>query len=68
MRFLSLGRRRELIKREHGIVLGKNALPRIYDRNGVRYLQAKKKKRVPAATEQRLEVERIAFARKLHGL
>lgn len=38
MRFLSTKRRRELIRRELGVQLGKNALGRIYHRNGIRYL------------------------------
>ena len=68
MRFLSTKRRRELIRREHGVQLGKNTLARIYHRNGVRYLQAKKVKRVGPAAAERIEVERSAFARKLDGL
>ena len=68
MRFLSLARRVELIRREYGVSLGVDLLSAIYKRNGVRYLQAKKKKRTTPAHEARLEQERIVFARKLDGL
>ena len=68
MRFLSVERRVELIRREHGLVLSKQAVKRMYKRNGVRYLQASKMKRVTPAHESRLQTERIAFARKLHTL
>ena len=68
MRFLSLDRRVELIRQEHGLVLSTKAVKRMYKRNGVRYLQAAKMKRVTPAHESRLQTERIAFARKLHML
>ena len=65
MRFLSLQRRVELIRREHGISIGVRTLGDLYKRNGVKYLQAKKVRRLPNAREQRLEQERVAFARRL---
>ena len=68
MRFLSLPRRRELIMREYGVYFGKHALRRLYKRNGISFKQAKSKRRLEPAREQRYELERIAFARKLHGL
>ena len=68
MRFLSLARRVELIRREHGIVFGDRGLAKLYKRNGVRYLQASKIKRLPPSKERTFELERISFARKLHGL
>ena len=68
MRFLSLRRRAELIRRAHGINVGAYMLANLYRRNGIRYLQAKKWTRVSDAKEQRLERERVAFAQKLRGL
>ena len=68
MRFLSLARRTELIRREQGIELAPRTLATMYKRNGVKYLQAKKAKRLSSAHEFRIEQERIAFARKLDGL
>ena len=68
MRFLSLPRRRELIMREYNVTFGKHALRRMYKRAGIKYLQAKKKKRQTPAAERSLELQRIAFARKLHAL
>ena len=68
MRFLSLQRRTELIRREYGIVVGTAVLAELYRRNGIRYLQAKRFTRVTDVHEVRLQQERIAFARKLKGL
>ena len=68
LRFLSMARRRELVQREHNIRLGKHTLTRMYKRNGIKYLQAKKKKRQTPAAERGLELQRIAFARRLHAL
>ena len=47
MRFLSLPRRAELIRREHGIEIGSQLLGALYRRNKIRYLQAKKFTRIP---------------------
>ena len=68
MRFLSMPRRAELIRRDHGISIGRCALAKLYKRNGVKYLQATKVKRLSHAREERLELERVAFARKLAAL
>ena len=68
MRFLSMLRRAELIRRDHGISVSRWTLAGLYKRNGVRYLQATKVKRLPNAREERLELERVAFARKLAAL
>ena len=68
MRFLSLARRAELIRREHGISLERWAIGEMYKRNGVKFLQAKKTKRNSTFKERSLELERIAFARKLRTL
>ena len=68
MRFLSLRRRAELIRREHGLQLSSDVVKRMYKRNRIRYLQATKVKRTTPAHEARLELERVAFARKLHTL
>ena len=68
MRFLSLRRRAELIRRQHGIAVGPAILGDLYRRNGIRYLQAKKFTRVTDANQARYERERIAFAQKIKGL
>ena len=68
MRFLPIQRRLELIFREHGIMISGNTLSRLYKRNGVRYLQAKKLRRQSVAANDRLERERVRFAGKLAAL
>ena len=68
MRFLSLPRRVELIRREHGLIVAPHILRHLYQRKKIRYLQAKKWTRVTDAKEQRLERERVFFAQKLRGL
>ena len=40
----------------------------MYKRNGVKYLQAKKARRVTSAHEARLELERVDFANRIHTL
>lgn len=68
MRFLSLQRRTVLIQREYGISVAKGTLAALYKRNGIKYLQAKKAKRVTTAHEARLRYERTQFAKRLHTL
>ena len=41
MRFLSIRRRQELIRREHGVYIGVKTLAKIYQRNKIRYRQTK---------------------------
>ena len=41
--------------RQHGFYFGKHALARMYKRNKVKFLQAKKKRRVALVAENRFE-------------
>ena len=68
MRFLSLPRRVELIRRDHGVHMIPKTLAEMYKRNGIRFLQPKETKRTASAQEARRELERIAYANKLHTL